>query len=921
MSTPPLPSFLLNPLSIYEHIKTKQKINHVDAHRYLPWVLLSDKDNNIIIYDVNKKHIIRAFSLSQYLPENIVIKGIKFFDCVDQDYIKTYIDEYENHPVVKHKGIPINLRSCLIYLISDKYIFFYSYLLQNFIRFIPHKEFNNNNFITADIYDFSTLLILTDDGNIFKWNLQDWICNKEPIISKQEIGKGVNMMKVIQLLNGEKIVIICTKNKMIFKLNLNIKMNNLTRIDINSKSQHEKEVNYIDFNPNTNILITLSKTNIILYDINNISNFRKLQNFALYNKESITGIVPNLSTCFNNYSYFIYGKKCPKIFLVDLKINDLNKLDNKNFTKNVLFNLDLDKVIFRKVNDKEIKVFQITILQHLYEYLIMGTNKGLIIFKFDTNNKPALVTLSMMPSMDINKNQNYYFYNYTKDNLILEQKLVISYDKKNKLLVNSDIRKVEDNILDNSKFPVTMYDVKLNYKNNLLTCIDKVSNIYIIYQIKSDIKNSNPYSISELIKIHSGDALSFEWGVYSNNFAITKRALTNANSFLLEVYSISENNKINKIYEVKDLYSHKIFSGHFIGVILKKHGEHLQVPMKYINSYNYEISKEAELNFYYWDEDNKLNLTIKEEPLDIISSEDLQFMIICFRDKYNIYQLNELTGNLEKINTVYDHVISGIVYENIIFLYLTEFGTYFHILNKQCTFPCKLFRQSDEVNLYNLKISKKFKENKIFYEKKPKQIKILCINDNLIFTTDALGNIEVSELNHILFKIISLIRKKNLGGVTALLTFLDKKLIKYVLLIFEYYFENDEKILRKIFTSEMILNFELYNHFGFFIKDLAEVNLGKLESIIEKELINAIIKNDTKKINELYTIAEKYKLKMITKVARTINKTTYLDTLMSKKRYIESYLFNLTNKVNNTQNNENILSMALGQVTSQNNLI
>ena len=919
MSTPPLPSFLLNPLSIYEHIKTKQKINHVDAHRYLPWVLLSDKDNNIIIYDVSKKHIIRAFSLTQYLPENIVIKGIKFFDCVDQDYIKTYIDEYENHPVVKHKGIPINLRSCLIYLISDKYIFFYSYLLQNFIRFIPHKEFNNYNFITADIYDFSTLLILMDDGNIYKWNLQDWICTREPIISKQEIGKGVNMMKTIQFLNGEKMVIVCTKNKQIFKLNLKQKVNNLTRIDINSKSQHEKEVNYIDFNPNTNILITLSKTNIILYDINNVNNYRKIQNFALYNKENITGIVPNLSTCFNNYSYFIYGKKCPKIYLLDLKINDQNKLDNKNFTKNVLFNLDLDKEIFRKVNDKEIKIFQITILQHLFEYLILGSNKGLIIFKFDSSNKPPFVTLSMTPWMDKNKNQNYFFYNYMKDNIIYEQKLMISYDKKNRLLVNSDKRKVEDNILDNSKFPVAMYEIKLNFKNNLLSCLDKVSNIYVIYQIKPDIQNSNPYNISELIKIQNGEALSFEWGVYSNNFAITKRVLTN--TFLLEVYSVSENNKINKIYEVKDLYSHKIFGGHFIGVILKKHGDHLQVPMKYINSYNYEISKEAELNFYYWDEENKLSLTIKEEPVDIISSEDLQFMIICFREKFNIYQLNELTGNLEKINTVYDRVISGIIYENIIFLYLTEYGTYFQILNKQCTFPCKLFRQSDEVNLYNLKISKKFKGNKIFYEKKPKQNKILCINDNLIFTTDIFGNIEVSELNHILFKIISLIRKKNLEGITSLLTFLDKKLIKYVLLIFDYYFENNEKILRKIFTTEMIHNFELYNHFDFFIKDLGEINPNKLESILEKELINAIVKNDTKKINDLYKTAEKYNLKMATKVARTINKTTYLDALMNKKRYIESYLFNLTNKVNNTQNNENILSMALGQVSSQNNLI
>jgi hypothetical protein len=385
---------------------------------------------------------------------------------------------------------------------------------------------------------------------------------------------------------------------------------------------------------------------------------------------------------------------------------------------------------------------------------------------------------------------------------------------------------------------------------------------------------------------------------------------------MLQVYSVADRNSIKKIYEVKDLFTHKIFGGHFIGVVVRKNGENLQVAMKYNTSFNFDVSKESELNFYYWDEENKLVLTIKEEPLDVFSSEDLQFMIVCFEDKFNIYHLNDLTGNLEKINTVYNKVISGLIYENIIFVYLTEFGTYFQLLNKENTFPCKLFRQSDEVNMYNLKISKKFKENKNYYSKKPKQIKILCINDNLIFTTDALGNIEVSELNHILFKLISLIKKKNLAGISALLTFLDKKLIKYVLLVFEYYFENDEQILRKIFTNEMIQTFELYNYFEFFIKDLAEANPSKLESVIEKYLIKAIISNDAKKINELYELAKKYDLKMTTKAARTINKNVYLESLVNKKRYVESYLFNMTSRVNN-QNNDNILSMALAQITAK----
>ena len=116
----------------------------------------------------------------------------------------------------------------------------------------------------------------------------------------------------------------------------------------------------------------------------------------------------------------------------------------------------------------------------------------------------------------------------------------------------------------------------------------------------------------------------------------------------------------------------------------------------------------------------------------------------------------------------------------------------------------------------------------------------------------------------------------------------------------------------------MIQNFELYNYFEFFIKDLGDINPNKLEIILEKELINAIIKNDTKKINELYQLVDKYQLKIATKVARTINKSLYLDSLMNKKRYVESYLFNLTNKINNNQNNENILSMALSQVDNKN---
>jgi len=65
--------------------------------------------------------------------------------------------------------------------------------------------------------------------------------------------------------------------------------------------------------------VTLSKTSIILYDIENVNNFKKISNFTLVGKENIVGIVPNLSTCFNKFSYFIYTRKCSKIYILDLK--------------------------------------------------------------------------------------------------------------------------------------------------------------------------------------------------------------------------------------------------------------------------------------------------------------------------------------------------------------------------------------------------------------------------------------------------------------------------------------------------------------------------------------------------------------------------------------------------------------------------
>ena len=94
---------------------------------------------------------------------------------------------------------------------------------------------------------------------------------------------------------------------------------------------------------------------------------------------------------------------------------------------------------------------------------------------------------------------------------------------------------------------------------------------------------------------------------------------------------------------------------------------------------------------------------------------------------------------------------------------------------------------------------------------------------------------------------------------------------------------------------------------------------GKTRWLCIYQVMKAYSNSKQRGTFKIYKTSEKYGLKMSTKVARTINKTLYLDSLMNKNRYVESYLFNLTNNVNSNQNNENILSMAIGQV-SQNNI-
>ena len=327
-----------------------------------------------------------------------------------------------------------------------------------------------------------------------------------------------------------------------------------------------------------------------------------------------------------------------------------------------------------------------------------------------------------------------------------------------------------------------------------------------------------------------------------------------------------------------------------------------------LTNYTYYMSSNVKIIFHDWELSSKLALEIEEEPLNIYSSEDLSYMTICYNDRYVSYYLNDINSKYEKIETYYDKVLDGIFYENFIFIYLTEYGFYFVLLNEKNGFPYKIYNLSEESNHYHIKISHFSKETKndLMEPKKHFQTKILGIFNNQIATSSNDGKIQIKEINHIIFQIIALIKQSNIQGLSSTLEVFEKKMIKSVLAVFDYYFNNEEEILRKIFSIDSILNYELYKYLDYFAADIYKYQRpgikNMLNDTLEKNLIISIIESDEKKINAIYNISNKMGLRTGTKSARCIEPECYFNALMNKQRFFESYAFNVNYNINNKGN-------------------
>jgi hypothetical protein len=211
--------------NVYEYIQLKSKIKVLDVHPTLPWICYSDFENNIYIFDLQRCHAIRAFNIQQLINEQLSIKDLKFFNTCDKKFVNTY----ELNEIKKTKGIPFNLRTSLLIITLEKYICFYSYLTQNFIKTIQLSDIENKVPLRCEVFNSSYLIIQTSDSLLI-WNISEWSLVKT--INKTNVHRPVSNFLVVTTKLEDKYIAVANNNGGLFLVEIASRGVNYSPLDM-----------------------------------------------------------------------------------------------------------------------------------------------------------------------------------------------------------------------------------------------------------------------------------------------------------------------------------------------------------------------------------------------------------------------------------------------------------------------------------------------------------------------------------------------------------------------------------------------------------------------------------------------------------------------------------------------------------------
>jgi hypothetical protein len=111
---------------------------------------------------------------------------------------------------------------------------------------------------------------------------------------------------------------------------------------------------------------------------------------------------------FSRNTSILFGKSSV-IAAMDINVNKiLNKKIESNDCKNLISHyFDLELLNLPKISENSFKIYTGKIINHTEDYVVLGTNKGVVIIQYNTLIKPNLVACNKL--IELNE-FNLFFY-------------------------------------------------------------------------------------------------------------------------------------------------------------------------------------------------------------------------------------------------------------------------------------------------------------------------------------------------------------------------------------------------------------------------------------------------------------------------------------------------------------------------------
>ena len=119
---------------------------------------------------------------------------------------------------------------------------------------------------------------------------------------------------------------------------------------------------------------------------------------------------------FSRNTFILYGRTS-LLFTMEINIDKIvNKKMDSTESKNLIsFSIDLENLNLPKISEDTFKIYIVKMLNSTQDYLILGTNKGVIILNYNAQIRPNLISCNKLIELG---DSSLYFYKVDNNSLI-----------------------------------------------------------------------------------------------------------------------------------------------------------------------------------------------------------------------------------------------------------------------------------------------------------------------------------------------------------------------------------------------------------------------------------------------------------------------------------------------------------------------